>query len=210
MLTFNDYNLKIKDKVLLENANFYFNKGVINHILGKNGVGKSQFAKDLLLNRSGLITSEISNNVTILSSFSNVPNDLNSRELLNILKKKFGTETVESLAHSLHIENISVNTLIGRLSDGQKQKLKLLSFLLEDKSIIVFDEVTNALDKQTINDIYVFLNKYVVEHPEKFIFNITHNLSDLKNLGGNYYLIEELKMINFEEREDVIKAYIEG
>lgn len=210
MLAFNDYNLKIKNKVLLENTNFSFVKGKINHILGKNGVGKSQFAKDLLLNTSGLITPEISENVTIISSFSNVPNDLSSKELLTILRKRFGADSVAHLASALHIENISMDTLIGQLSDGQKQKLKLLSFLLEDKSIIVFDEITNALDKQTINDIYLFLQKYVAEQPGKFILNITHNLSDLKSLGGNYYLIEELKMTSFEQQDDVITAYIEG
>ncbi|EOL50726.1 ATP-binding cassette domain-containing protein [Enterococcus caccae] len=210
MLTFNNYNLQVKNKVLLENTNFSFAKGQISHILGKNGVGKSQFAKDLLLNMSGLITPEISDNVTIISSFSNVPNDLSGKELIKILKKRFGVNPVEHLADSLHIENISMDTLIGQLSDGQKQKLKLLSFLLEDKSIIVFDEITNALDKQTINDIYLFLKEYVAEQPEKFILNITHNLSDLKNLGGNYYLIEELKMTSFEQQDDVIAAYIEG
>lgn len=210
MLAFNDYNLKLKNKILLEDSNFSFFKGKINHILGKNGVGKSQFAKDLLLNTSGLITPDISENVTIISSFSNVPNDLSSKELLTILKKRFGASSVEYLASSLHIENISANTLIGQLSDGQKQKLKLLSFLLEDKSIIVFDEITNALDKQTINDIYLFLKEYVAEQPEKFILNITHNLSDLKYLGGNYYLIEDLKMTSFEQQDDVITAYIEG
>lgn len=210
MLIFNDYNLKVKNKLLLENTNFSFVKGKINHILGKNGVGKSQFAKDLLLNKSGLITPKICENVTIISSFSNVPNDLSSKELLTILRKRFGTDSVEHLASSLHIENISQDTLIGQLSDGQKQKLKLLSFLLEDKSIIVFDEITNALDKKTINDIYLFLKKYVAEQPEKFILNITHNLSDLKNLGGDYYLIEDLKMTNFEQQTDVITAYIEG
>lgn len=210
MLKLNDYTLKVKNKILLEHANFSFDEGVINHILGKNGVGKSQFAKDLLLNRSGLIASEISKNVTIISSFSNVPNDLRVSELFILLRKRFDLESVSQLAHSLHIENISMNALIRQLSDGQKQKLKLLSFFLEDKSIIVLDEITNALDKQTINEIYLFLNIYIENHPEKIILNITHNLSDLKNLKGNYYLIEEFKMIHFTNQDEVIQKYIEG
>ncbi|MFZ3660827.1 hypothetical protein [Enterococcus faecalis] len=53
LLELNDYTLKINNKLLLEHTKVSFRKGVINHILGKNGVGKSQFAKDLLLNRSG-------------------------------------------------------------------------------------------------------------------------------------------------------------
>ena len=59
-----------------------------------------------------------------------------------------------------------------------KTKLKLLSFS-EDKSIIVLDEITNALDKQTINEIYLFLLAYI-KIILKIILNITHNLSDLK------------------------------
>ena len=136
LLELNDYTLKINNKLLLEHTKVSFRKGVINHILGKNGVGKSQFAKDLLLNRSGLIPSEISKNVTIISSFSNVPNDLKVCELFILLEKRFGLDSVAHLAHSLHATNISKTSLIGQLSDGQKQKLKLLSFFLEDKSII--------------------------------------------------------------------------
>ena len=81
------------------------------------------------------------------------------------------------MAHSLHATNISKTSLIGQLSDGQN-KTKTF-FFLEDKSIIVLDEITNALDKQTINEIYLFLLAYI-KIILKIILNITHNLSDLK------------------------------
>ncbi len=45
---------------------------------------------------------------------------------------------------------------------------------------------------------------------KKIILNITHNLSDLKNLKGNYYLIEDFKMIRFTNQTEVIQKYIEG
>ena len=82
------------------------------------------------------------------------------------------------MAHSLHATNISKTSLIGQLSDGQN-KTKITFFFLEDKSIIVLDEITNALDKQTINEIYLFLLAYI-KIILKIILNITHNLSDLK------------------------------
>ena len=69
LLELNDYTLKINNKLLLEHTKVSFRKGVINHILGKNGVGKSQFAKDLLLNRSGLIPSEISKMLRLFQAF---------------------------------------------------------------------------------------------------------------------------------------------
>ncbi len=68
----------------------------------------------------------------------------------------------------------------------------------------------SALDKQTINEIYLFLLAYIKNHPKKIILNITHNLSDLKNLKGNYYLIEDFKMIRFTNQTEVIQKYIEG
>ena len=70
------------------------------------------------------------------------------------------------MAHSLHATNISKTSLIGQLSDGQN-KTKITFFFLEDKSIIVLDEITNALDKQTINEIYLFLLAYIKNHPKK-------------------------------------------
>ncbi|HDV6056181.1 TPA: ATP-binding cassette domain-containing protein, partial [Staphylococcus pseudintermedius] len=48
-----DYSLKVKGKELINNCNLKFYSGEINHIVGKNGVGKSQLAKDFILNNSG-------------------------------------------------------------------------------------------------------------------------------------------------------------
>ncbi len=55
------------------------------------------------------------------------------------------------------------------MSDGQKQKLKLLSFLLEDHDLIILDEVTNALDKKTVNEIYEFLNDFIQSHQTELL-----------------------------------------
>ncbi|MEN0204576.1 ABC transporter ATP-binding protein, partial [Staphylococcus aureus] len=51
----NNYSLKVKNKQLVDNCDLNFYLGQINHIVGKNGVGKSLLAKDFLLNNSGNI-----------------------------------------------------------------------------------------------------------------------------------------------------------
>lgn len=38
----NNYTLKIGNRILLENTNLDFEEGEINHLLGRNGSGKSQ------------------------------------------------------------------------------------------------------------------------------------------------------------------------
>jgi len=209
-LNIKNYSLKVKKKILIDNCNLNFYSGEINHIVGKNGVGKSQLAKDFLLNNSGYIPKSISYNTTLISSFSNIPNDVSKDFLLNILKNKFNKskEIFQKIYKILNIEDIPSHVLIKNLSDGQKQKLRFLSFLLEDNSLIVLDEVTNALDKKTVNEIYHFLNSFIANNPSKTILNITHNLSDISNLPGKYFNFENKKIEEYLSKEKLINDYI--
>lgn len=202
------YTLKVKGKTLLRHANLYFTPGVINHIVGKNGVGKSQLAKDLLVNNSKQIRKDIWKNVSLISSSSNIPHDISKDFLIGILKDKFGLEATTQMIPLLHLDNIDGKILISQLSDGQKQKLKLLSFFLENKRIIILDEITNSLDKKTIMDIHHFLRKYIQDNPNKIIINITHNLADLKTISGKYYMFHNQEIEKFDSVDKLIETYI--
>ncbi|HEK6014954.1 TPA: ATP-binding cassette domain-containing protein [Staphylococcus aureus] len=206
----NNYSLKVKNKQLVDNCDLNFYLGQINHIVGKNGVGKSLLAKDFLLNNSGNIPKSISQNVTLISSSSNIPNDITKDFLLSLLKSKFenNRQTFDKIYNILNIEAIPSNVLLKNLSDGQKQKLKLLSFLLEDHDLIILDEVTNALDKKTVNEIYEFLNDFIQSHQTKTIINITHKLSDLSALPGKYFIFKDLQIEEYQSKEEVINDYI--
>lgn len=192
-----NYNLKIKNKTLLENVSIEFINGQINHILGKNGVGKSTFAKDLLNYYD----------VSIIGSYTNLPQNWKVKDLISTLKTKYSNNEVDEFLKKLFCEEIDVKLLIKDLSDGQKQKLKIITFLLKSKDIIVFDELTNALDKKTVNEIYQFINSL---DKTKTIINITHNISDLNSLPGNYFYMEEKSIIKVDSCEKIIKMYIEG
>lgn len=207
-MNIDNYILKVKGKTLLQNTNLHFLPGIINHIVGKNGVGKSQLAKDFLLNNSKQICKNIHQNVSLISTSSNIPNDVSKDFLLNLLRAKFGQTNLNKISHLLNLDNIDGTILIKNLSDGQKQKLKLLSFLLEDKDIIVLDEITNSLDKKTVMEIYRFLKEYIRENPEKIIINITHDLSDLKVVEGDYYIFHHQKIQYYDSVEKVIDVYI--
>ncbi|MDW3866159.1 ATP-binding cassette domain-containing protein [Staphylococcus saprophyticus] len=206
----NNYSLKIKRKKLIINCNLNFHPGEINHIVGKNGVGKSQLAKDFLLNNSGNIPKAISNNTTLISSSSNIPKDITKDFLLKLLKTKFpnSSEIFSEIHKILSIEEIPSKVLIKNMSDGQKQKLKFLSFLLEDNPLIILDEVTNALDKKTVNEIYYFLNNFIKNNPSKTIVNITHNLSDLSNIPGKYFIFKDYQIEEYSSKDQVINDYI--
>lgn len=206
----NSYSLKIKNKNLISDCDLVFYPGEINHIVGKNGVGKSQLAKDFLLNNSGNIPKSISHNTTLISSASNVPKDITKESLLKLLRKKFPSSELmfSEISGILNIEEIPSRVLIKNLSDGQKQKLKFLSFLLEDNALIILDEVTNALDKKTVNEIYYFLNNFIKNNPSKTIVNITHNLSDLSSIPGRYFIFKNRQIEEYPSKDQVINDYI--
>ncbi|MGI6118598.1 MAG: ABC transporter ATP-binding protein [Bilifractor sp.] len=196
-----NYSLKVGNRVLLENVGVEFPSSVVNHILGKNGVGKSVFAKDLMMRHP---------DSTVISSYSNVPFDLTFRDLLCFLRTRYEKNQIIALCGKLNVKNINKNILIRRLSDGQKQKLKLLTFLLRDEPIIIFDEVTNALDKTTTKEIYYFINQYVRDFPGKTVINITHNLSDLANIPGNYFIFEDQSLHRVRDNDQAISLYLDN
>jgi len=79
---------------------------------------------------------------------------------------------------------------------------------LENKPIIILDEITNALDKKTVNEIYEFLNKFIKQNPRKTIINITHNLSDLSSMPGKYFIFRNYKIEEYMSKEKLIDDYI--
>ncbi|GFH43215.1 putative peptide export ATP-binding protein YydI [Lactococcus hodotermopsidis] len=198
-----NYTLKIGKKTLLTDVNVSFAQGKITHILEKNGTGKSQFAKDLLLRTRP-------DETLIISSYARIPNDLRLTDLQTFLAQKFSQEKIDRLSTLLNLSNIDPKLAIKKLSDGQKRKLEILTFFLSDKSIIILDELTNALDQTTIREIYQFLNAFIRENPDKIILNITHEMQDLTNLTGDLYLLNQQNLTPFSSVDSIIESYVRG
>lgn len=205
-----DYNLKIKNKQLLCNVDISFESGRINHIVGGNGVGKSSFAKSLvgILPYSGEIV--VDETPTIIGSYTSVPNDLTTNDIIKFLSKKHGKETTMELVEMLSINStLDINLRISKLSDGQKQKVKLLSFLIDTPKLIVLDEFTTSLDKKTTLELYEFFNKFVVKNNITCL-NITHNLADIEHMNGDYFYFNDQTIKQFSNKEEIIDKYVRG
>ena len=202
--------IKSKKRVLINDANLKFKEGMISHVLGKNGVGKTCLAKaamgafpymgEIVINRDELC---------IIGSYTNIPSDLRVTDVIYMARKNFNLQSASSLFKTLNLNEDIYRTKIKHLSDGQRQKVKLLYFLSTNPRIVIFDEFTTALDKKSCLDIYAFLNMYSNEN-HATIINITHNLTDLEYLDGDYYLIEDESIEKYETKEDVINNYIKG
>ena len=82
--------------------------------------------------------------------------------------------------------------------------------MASEPEVIILDEFTNALDKESCMDIYGFLNEYLLENKKSVIINITHNLADLEYMTGDYYLIDNKDIQHISKKEDIIERYIKG
>ncbi|HGL8734844.1 TPA: ABC transporter ATP-binding protein [Streptococcus agalactiae] len=200
----NNYTLKIGNRILLENTNLDFEEGEINHLLGRNGSGKSQLAKDFIINRGNYFSNDIYEDTLIISSYSNLPSDVTINDLERTIPWKLSKEIYQLL----NINQISKTVKLKQLSDGQKQKVKLLVLLSLDKHIIILDEITNALDKKSVDEINVFLQNYIQYYPEKIIINISHDINNIRPLKGNYFLIDNQKICKVDTLDDAISWYL--
>ncbi|HEN6482094.1 TPA: ATP-binding cassette domain-containing protein, partial [Streptococcus agalactiae] len=200
----NNYTLKIGNRILLENTNLDFEEGEINHLLGRNGSGKSQLAKDFIINRGNYFSNDIYEDTLIISSYSNLPSDVTINDLERTIPWKLSKEIYQLL----NINQISKTVKLKQLSDGQKQKVKLLVLLSLDKHIIILDEITNALDKKSVDEINVFLQNYIQYYPEKIIINISHDINNIRSLKGNYFLIDNQKIRKVDTLDDAISWYL--
>ncbi|EAO77018.1 ABC transporter, ATP-binding protein [Streptococcus agalactiae H36B] len=197
-------HLKIENRILLENTNLDFEEGEINHLLGRNGSGKSQLAKDFIINRGNYFSNDIYEDTLIISSYSNLPSDVTINDLERTIPWKLSKEIYQLL----NINQISKTVKLKQLSDGQKQKVKLLVLLSLDKHIIILDEITNALDKKSVDEINVFLQNYIQYYPEKIIINISHDINNIRSLKGNYFLIDNQKIRKVDTLDDAISWYL--
>ncbi|HGI4422312.1 TPA: ABC transporter ATP-binding protein [Streptococcus agalactiae] len=200
----NNYTLKIGNRILLENTNLDFEEGEINHLLGRNGSGKSQLVKDFIINRGNYFSNDIYEDTLIISSYSNLPSDVTINDLERTIPWKLSKEIYQLL----NINQISKTVKLKQLSDGQKQKVKLLVLLSLDKHIIILDEITNALDKKSVDEINVFLQNYIQYYPEKIIINISHDINNIRSLKGNYFLIDNQKIRKVDTLDDAISWYL--
>lgn len=205
-----NYSLKVK-KELLSNINVEFSTGKISHLLGKNGTGKSCFAKSVMgvFSYKGTIQTE-AKNIVVIGSYSNIPLEMKVNDIIQLVNAKYDKKIISVLEQKLQIHKLPCKNRLKNLSDGQRQKVKLLFYLASEPEVIVLDEFTNALDKESCMDIYGFLNEYLMENKRSVVINITHNLADLEYMAGDYYLIDNKDIKHILNKEDIIERYIKG
>lgn len=201
-ITFDIPTLKIKDRELAKNVKGSFEKGDIVWIRGDSGTGKSTLLKLLPKFRvtegvyiNGIDirdydNSSIRTKVNYLSQ--NVPiikGTLRENLFFNReYDKKIEEKLIKEPILKTILESKSLDTMIeesgANLSGGEKQKIAIARSLYDEGEILVLDEITSNIDKDSAVDI---MDQLVSNRENKIIFIISHD--DLPKNYANKELV---------------------
>ncbi len=212
---------------VLKKVCFEVCKGQINAIMGENGCGKStlvQILQKYYLEETGSI---IVNNELNLRNISSkawrqvvgvIPQNIhifNGTVLDNIAFEDAEKNTAAVLeflkAHGFSgfINNLpqSYMTIIGEeginLSGGQKQFIALARALYHKPQLLILDEATSAMDRESEKFVLQLLLK--LKHEMAIVF-ITHRLHVLKNFCSRIYLIDNGSTILHGSHEELMAS----
>ncbi len=178
---------------IFENVNMAFHKGMLYYIIGESGVGKTTLAKLLMgeykIENGTIFFDDMDINQCQVEQLQQlitwVPNETiiwNAGIKENILcGRETDMETYNQVCKDCEIEDVEIELSVHHVnlgergsfvSAGQKQRIGLARALISSKPIIMIDEITSNLDKETERIIKNNIGKYVYN---KIIIIITHS-----------------------------------
>lgn len=177
---------------ILEDYNLEINNDKINFIIGVNGSGKTTLVKCLfnLVNYHGEIKYNKDIKLIYIPEKVFLPDFIKMIDFIQILTNKSKEEIVDYLL-LFKIEQYT-DFYLCNLSLGTKQKMLLITGILQKADGYVFDEPLNGLDDKSIevfNECLIKLKK-----DNKLIIIISHRLN-------NYPHIEK-RIINIGNKND--------
>ena len=203
---------KYSKKEIIDGLNLKIKKGEAIGIYGDSGIGKSTlvdiisgllpfqngFIKidDFELNNEELIRkwqnqiSYVTQNTTLFNDsiknniiFSSNSTKVDEERLNQVIINTQLSDFISSLPDKI---NTSVGEMGNKLSGGQKKRIGIARALYKNPELLIFDEATNGLDKETENKILSMIFKF---KEDKTLIIISHDLNVLKNTDKIYQFV---------------------
>lgn len=216
VLVADDLGIIIGDKVILDRAELYLKYGEKVCLMGKNGAGKSTFIKAVLYGDNicqGKI--KIGSNVSIGYMPQEILFEDENATILDTARKFYdgtGTHLRASLAKFLFYgENVFKR--VGKLSGGEKVRLKLFELIQKKANLLILDEPTNHIDIDTKEMLEEALSEYqgtlfFISHDRYFINKLAQRVINIENEKfqqylGNYDYFKEQKTKKLVPSENI-------
>ena len=197
---------KFKDRVILDNFSFDFQRGERIGIIGKNGTGKSTFL-NLLTSTIPVDGGKVIVGETIKIGYYTQSgiNPKPGQKVIDIIKEygeyipltKGKIISAGQLLERFLFDRKKQHDYVEKLSGGELKRLYLCTVLIQNPNFLILDEPTNDLDIVTLNVLESFLLDYpgcllVVSHDRYFMDKIVDHLfvfrgqGEIEDFPGNY------------------------
>ena len=197
---------KFKDRVILDNFSYDFQRGERIGIIGKNGTGKSTFLNILtktILPDAGKVVIGDTIKVGYYTQSGITPKP--GQKVIDIIKEygeyipltKGKIISASQLLERFLFDAKKQYDFVEKLSGGELKRLYLCTVLIQNPNFLILDEPTNDLDIVTLNVLESFLLDFpgcllVVSHDRYFMDKIVDHLfvfrgdGEIEDFPGNY------------------------
>lgn len=200
MIKINNISKSWKEKVVLDDITFTIPAGVIYHIQGANGCGKSTLFKiicNIMEATNGTI--EKDSNCEIGALIEN-PGFMEEKTLkqnlkfLASLKKNYQEKKIESLCNRYGLDYYD-KLKMKNYSLGMRQKAGIIQAFMENQTIIFLDEPTRGLDKESLKQFY----SHIEESKKNNISVVIASHDPLDEIAfDSRFILEEGKLFPIE------------
>ena len=165
MLKTANLSYKFDDKYIFSNLSFEFANESVFKLVGDNGSGKSTLLKILsgiYKNYEGDISFSENDLVFYSGHKTGLKNNLSARENIyfDIRLPKISHSQINSVLKQLDLIDYS-DIQSAYLSEGQKRKINIASFMLSTADLYLLDEPFNNLDRKTTDLLQEIFDKKI-------------------------------------------------
>ena len=206
ILEFHKVGKAFKDKVILDNFSYMFQKGERAGIIGKNGTGKTTFL-NILTQSAPPDTGKVTKGDTVkFGYYTQGGIKIKPEQKVIDVIREFGDYIPLKKGRQISAQQLLERFLFSRkkqydfvekLSGGERKRLYLCTVLIQNPNFLILDEPTNDLDIVTLNVLESFLMDFpgcviVVSHDRYFMDKVVDHLFVFKGEGvvedfpGNY------------------------
>lgn len=198
---------KFENNTVFENVSLTLDEGKVYGIIGRNGSGKSVLFKlicgfyrptsgkirvdgcDLNVDKKFIpdcrVLIEKPNFLPDLSGIDNL-------KLLASIQNKIEEKQIKETLDIVNLNEEDRNKKFHKYSLGMKQKLGIAQVLMENPSIMIFDEPFNGIEKETLNKLKSYFKN--LDKSGKIILLASHVEEDIKEICDEVYKIEDGKI----------------
>ena len=128
------------------------------------------------------------------------------QDLIPVLKNMYRNFQEEEFRRKCKKFQLPMNKKIKEFSTGMKRKLQVLAALSHEARLLLLDEPTAGLDIIARDELLDMLRTYM-EKEGRAILVSSHISSDLEGLCDDIYMIDDGKIILYEETDVLLDCY---